>query len=629
MRYEILALILSFSLIISLQPVLLSSYYLHQYGIGTSNQVVTNVEPISQRSEEKLIAFSEYISHEPIVIEGDSDFVSQGWQGNGTPEDPYIIEGILINIAGGGCIKIYNTTLHFIIRDCILTGGGGEYPSADVVEFIEIIYGTIMNCTIQVHGGYAVHVRSSTDCSIISNNVNGNTHPGIIVTDSYECIIENNSISKCELVIRVTGSQNVVAGNILTGPSRGLRIDMQNNIVEDNMFLHCGVEIEGNGPWTTVFENNTVNGLPLGVFCNLNDSSISGWGYGQLILANCKDVTVNGGSFNDCSIGVQIHSSMRCVIEDFIASRNGWGVDVVDSVNCTLRNGSLIHNNARYQEPTEYDLSVYLFGMTSGCHLFRSSGSLVENCTISHSEYGVYLRPSSWCNITQNKIYANRVGIKISDYYGNAIGNTIWSNLLCQGQQPNMLPDWYGFEQRNGEDGTPSNSWDNGTRGNSWNDYSGTGTYTVPGGGGNEDHFPQVFNDPYLPLLDHPEDILYNEMSTLLHSVTWKPSDEYPGSYQILLNGSRVSYDMWPGGPISFQLVDLPVGIHNFTLIVCDASGNVASDTVMVTCASFINTSSSTTTNSQDEGGFTIALIGFGVMGSIALVLILIQRKRS
>ncbi|MHA2360169.1 MAG: hypothetical protein ACXAB5_07835, partial [Candidatus Thorarchaeota archaeon] len=60
--------------------------------------------------------------HGTIVIDGDANFTAtallEGWPGNGSPEDPFIIDGLEIDRGGevGHCISIINTRVSFIIR---------------------------------------------------------------------------------------------------------------------------------------------------------------------------------------------------------------------------------------------------------------------------------------------------------------------------------------------------------------------------------------------------------------------------------------------------------------------------------------------------------------------------------
>ena len=62
---------------------------------------------------------SQYVEHDPIIIRSDTDFVEQGLPGNGTEEEPYLIEGILINDEIDSLsIGILNTRMFVEVRDC-------------------------------------------------------------------------------------------------------------------------------------------------------------------------------------------------------------------------------------------------------------------------------------------------------------------------------------------------------------------------------------------------------------------------------------------------------------------------------------------------------------------------------
>ena len=60
---------------------------------------------------------TQYEPHNAIAINNDSDFIEQGWPGLGTPENPYVIEGLSI-ISEEICVSISETNSHLIIRDC-------------------------------------------------------------------------------------------------------------------------------------------------------------------------------------------------------------------------------------------------------------------------------------------------------------------------------------------------------------------------------------------------------------------------------------------------------------------------------------------------------------------------------
>ena len=66
--------------------------------------------------------------HAPIAIDGDANFTDtallEGWHGDGSPENPFIIDRLDIDLGGnnGSCISITNTQVSFIISNCNLTG---------------------------------------------------------------------------------------------------------------------------------------------------------------------------------------------------------------------------------------------------------------------------------------------------------------------------------------------------------------------------------------------------------------------------------------------------------------------------------------------------------------------------
>ena len=54
------------------------------------------------------------IDYDPISIQSNGDFESQGWSGTGTQDDPYIIENLRIS-SNSVCIAINNTDVYHTI----------------------------------------------------------------------------------------------------------------------------------------------------------------------------------------------------------------------------------------------------------------------------------------------------------------------------------------------------------------------------------------------------------------------------------------------------------------------------------------------------------------------------------
>ncbi len=83
------------------------------------------VTPGLVRAEDVNIEDTDYTVREPIRIDGNDDFAAQvaaeGWPGDGSEGDPYVIEGYEIDGTGYGYgIYIGNTTVHFVVRNCYI-----------------------------------------------------------------------------------------------------------------------------------------------------------------------------------------------------------------------------------------------------------------------------------------------------------------------------------------------------------------------------------------------------------------------------------------------------------------------------------------------------------------------------
>ena len=106
--------------------------------------------------------------HGPIVIDGDANFsataLAEGWNGDGSAEDPYIIENydITMGPTPEASISISNTRANYTIRGCNLIGPAAT-PS------------------------YGVYLENSTNGHIIDNLIT-NFANGIYVISGYRRI---------------------------------------------------------------------------------------------------------------------------------------------------------------------------------------------------------------------------------------------------------------------------------------------------------------------------------------------------------------------------------------------------------------------------------------------------------
>ena len=128
--------------------------------------------------------------HEEIIILSDDDLISYDFPGNGTKEDPYIIENYNITTTYNKAITISTTTLSIIIRNCYLSGHSyGIYISNVRDETVEIMNNT---CTNNIVNGINIHYTSRT---VIKNNTCTNNTNGMYFIYGNEAIVSNNNCS--------------------------------------------------------------------------------------------------------------------------------------------------------------------------------------------------------------------------------------------------------------------------------------------------------------------------------------------------------------------------------------------------------------------------------------------------
>ncbi len=151
----------------------------------------------------------------------------------------------------------------------------------------------------------------------------------------------------------------------------------------------------------------------------------------------------------------------------------------------------------------------------TGLNLIGSNYTSIANCTIVENGYGIELIGGYWNKIMDSTVVRNEViGITLMDNSNNSIyGNRIESAY-----------DWDG-----------PNTWDdNVSLGNGWRDYSGTGTYSIPGDSNSFDRYPWLcadlsyaIKDRIGPRIDHEiwltitmTSILYHPMHQFYATVT-------------------------------------------------------------------------------------------------------------
>jgi len=530
------------------------------------------------------MALAAHSPHSRISISSDGDFAlqaaSEGWAGNGTESDPYIIEGYIIS-SDQSCIRITGTYVHFVIRDCILEtiSGGWDFG----ISLSHAHDGVVDSCLIR--GKYI----------------------GIAAWTVYDCTFVNNTIYDTDIALNIDSCRNCT--------------------VDGNTLIGCSPMVYGHNTnyWQHTFSSNTVDGRPFGWFWNATDTVIDGNLYGAITLAECTNVTVLGGAYSNVTVGLQMGYCTDCSLRNSIIHDALYGVTTTFSDSITIDNNTIydcvklgIHINVTHNSVVSNNIvhdcaytginlmepgncvvvnnTIYRNG--DGIDAAGPEGCLIDNNTIMFNGHGFRTFAAFNCNIAYNKIYGNsEYGIFLEwscqdmGLYGNRLG---WNTVNAR------------------DDDNTDIYWDNGVSfGNSWSDYGGSGSYAIPGITGSIDNYPSVLTDSTAPSIDAPADTAYALGSTG-NTIAWHASDVFPGYYEILRNGSFYTWGWWNASSetIAVNVDGLSSDAHEFKITVSDIAGNNGTDYVLVTVAP---DTTPPTINSPSDISFELGETGYEI----------------
>jgi len=325
-----------------------------------------DIEPANTSHIYDAPVISNYTTHDGILIENDTDFETQGWPGNGSISNPYIIAGLNIT-ADEVIIQISFTSVYFEIQDCHLSATSWNTP-------ISLMYSgnaLINNCIIEGRNG----LRLFHSSNVIFQN-------SIMKATSYPIRAEYSSgfkMMNCTFPEVDPGAfprnvelhyctNAIVNGNVLHGiyfaAARSMDISFtSNNFTEGGIMLLWGSP----SPYSDVSDNR-VNGKPL-LYLDGNESLvIEADEYGQIILDECSNILVQNGTMEDTQ-PIQLSNCVRCTVQNITATRGYSGIYDFDSNFTIIR-------NCTFNEV-----------FAGGIWMTHCGSSLIENCTSNPHEY--------------------------------------------------------------------------------------------------------------------------------------------------------------------------------------------------------------------------------------------------
>jgi parallel beta-helix repeat protein len=481
-RGVVALILLLFLVIVLFRP---ASSFSTVFGVNESNPILSN-----------------QVNHESITIASDNDFISQGWPGNGSISNPFLIEGLSI-LSDDECVKITNTSSYFVIRNCMLSWMLNQGHGTGVY-LRNVTHGTIELSTMS---GLSVAILDQHSANnVYRNNTIEDTWDGILVGSCNNNLVSNNTVAGNPRGVDIWLLDSR-ACSVLGNAVSGIFFDWSTNCTaEHNYGLVEGLNIDGNNltHWLHQIHDNQFNGRMLGYFRDTADSTINGALYSQLILVNATRMMISDGVFHNLSMGVQIIYSSDCTMSDIVSENNvGAGVNIDNSYNCTLVDSIMNENWIGVSVSSSERIGVEGSQMTNNVYYgIRVDGSnschFIENTISNHSLDGISINTSNNCTLADNDVFGNEVGIVLSSSNNSLIfHNNVHENeigIILDSATSHNSVYWNTFvwnTEKNAVDDGTFNIWDDGiSRGNVWSDYVGYGPYTIPGLAQSVDRFP-------------------------------------------------------------------------------------------------------------------------------------------
>ncbi|TFF92975.1 hypothetical protein EU546_06835, partial [Candidatus Thorarchaeota archaeon] len=322
---------------------------------------------------ETMAVYSDYIEVAPFNITSDADFELQGWPGNGSVSNPYVISGINITSDDSTLIWVRNTRIHFVIEQCwfsskyagfspeysllpvtIANSTNGRISDNDFVDSlaaISLYSSTGFEVSQNRFETYAqtVSVREVNDtrfsgnqfgidhvdfglwfslchnCSVISNTFNNVTSVGLEFSFCTSSFMINNTVYYLEDEIPdpeapinlFRGADCTIEDNTVVGPSHGgIWAEGVGHTIVNNTVINCSYALQGRLESSTVSGNNLTDFRWCGIeFIQTNSSTISH----NVLRASSKfgsaGISIWGGHNTSVSYSQVNHTSGGIVIQ--------------------------------------------------------------------------------------------------------------------------------------------------------------------------------------------------------------------------------------------------------------------------------------------------------------------------
>jgi parallel beta-helix repeat protein len=352
------------------------------------------------------------------------------------------------------------------------------------------------------HGSRGIYLDSSDNCRIFNNNATSNTVTGIDLSNSDNNVISDNIILDNMYGIEIRSSDsNQLTNNYIAWSFRdGIKMSSsENNNFTANIMVENSILLEG--PfikyWNThhIDTSNSINGKFVLYLKNQTGGSAT-TGAGQVILANCTQVTVENQELINGSIGIELGFSSNNTVANNYLFDNWYGIYLSRSHGNLISSNNASNNNRGIYIWNSDDNNVsgnVFIDNIDGIEIdFSSRNDIFNNSFSDNTLYGIYLTNSNWNTIAENLIWGNYKGIHLYESDRNNITrNTVSVNgqysIYLSSSSTNRIyhNNFLNNENQAFDDSVIGNQWNDTypSGGNYWADYDGVDHY----GGPNQD----------------------------------------------------------------------------------------------------------------------------------------------
>jgi len=410
-----------------------------------------------------------------IYINEDSDFVDYGFLGNGTTENPYLIQDMNFSELSPTAASIYiqNTTKHFRITNITITS---DNSNGIILEDIASGTGKITETTIDFDYEFNRGIRIlHSDGIVIKNNILRYCQPAIDIWWSEDIEISDNELEACLTGLACVGSDYIDFYDNILESTEGVRcvfgctyVTISNNYMD----VQRGVSF-----YETDYSEITSNIIE-GVITE--DSIYFSESSNNFIYNNTITIT-------DIGIKLESNSNNNVFSKNTCTSSSQYNlfVESCEYFTCIYNNFS----DSTYQSVLLHFVSkiVFMNNDIIGAHF---QGVYIASCLdifMSHNYIartegiGIFCDNVDDSNFVSNYIHENTgYGIQFDVQSSNNVihHNEFYNNNLGGNSQA--------------YDSGTNNTWFDSTlkEGNMWMDYEGEGDYYIDGTAQSVDIYP-------------------------------------------------------------------------------------------------------------------------------------------